>query len=92
LCVKDYMTKAENACFNSSGDLYSINGAPTTTQPSSMVASVDLWHQRLGHPQAATPSNLLSEFSILCNRDPHDILVCESCQLGKHVCLPFSTS
>jgi hypothetical protein len=86
------MTKAEIPRFNSSGDLYSINGAPTITQPSSMVALVDLWHQRLGHPQAAMLSNLLSEFSILCNKDPHDFLVCESCQLGKHVSLPFSTS
>ena len=41
LSVKDYITKAEIARFNSSGDLYSINGAPTTAQPSSMVASVD---------------------------------------------------
>jgi hypothetical protein len=64
LFVKDYMTNAEIARFNSSGDLYSINGAPTTAQSSSMAASVDLWHQRLGHPQDATLSNLLSEFSI----------------------------
>jgi hypothetical protein len=92
LSVKDYLTKAEIACFNSSGDLYSMNGARTTAQPSSMVASVDLWHQRLGHPQAATLSNLLSEFSILCNKDSCDPLVCESCQLGKHVRLPFSPS
>jgi hypothetical protein len=86
------MTKAEIACFNSFGDFYSINSAPTAAQPSSMAASVDLWHQRLGHPHAATLSNLLSEFSILCNKDPHDISVCESCELGKHVRLPFSTS
>jgi hypothetical protein len=45
LSVKDYMTKAEIARFNSSKDLYSINDAPTTAQPSSMVALVDQWHQ-----------------------------------------------
>jgi histone deacetylase 1/2 len=57
-----------------------------------MMASVDLWHQRLGHPHTATLSSLLSEFSIPCNRDTHSLQICESCQLGKHVRLPFNTS
>jgi hypothetical protein len=38
LSVKDYMTKVEIAHFNSSGDIYYINDAPTIAQPSSMVA------------------------------------------------------
>jgi hypothetical protein len=35
---------------------------------------------------------LLSEFCLPCNKDLHDPLVCESCQQGKHVRLPFSSS
>ena len=92
LSVKDLQTKEEIARFNSSGDLYSINGAPAASPPSSMMASVHLWHQRLGHPNAVTTSTLLSEFSLPCNNDHHDPLVCESCQQGKHVHLPFRSS
>ena len=57
-----------------------------------MLASADLWHHRLGHPHAAVLSSHLSEFSIPCNRNSHDPLVCESCQQGKHVRLPFTSS
>jgi histone deacetylase 1/2 len=92
LSVKDYLTKAEIARFNSSGDLYTIHGTSTVAQPSSMLASVELWHQRLGHPNTATMSSLLSDFSIPCNKDTHEPSTCESCQQGKHVRLPFSSS
>jgi histone deacetylase 1/2 len=92
LSVKDFRTKEEIARFNSSGDLYSLHGAPTNAPPTSMVASVDLWHRRFGHPNNATLSSLLSEFAIPCNRDTHHPATCESCQQGKHVRLPFSSS
>ena len=92
LSVKDFQTKTEIIRFNCSGDLYSLHGIPAPAEPSSMMASVNLWHQRLGHPHATTLSSILSEFSIPCNRDSHNPTVCESCQLGKHVRLPFSTS
>jgi hypothetical protein len=92
LSVKDYLTKVEIARFNSSGDLYSLHGAPAATPPSSMMASVNLWHQRLGHPNNTILSSLLSEFSIPCNNDRHDPSICESCQKGKYVRLPFSSS
>lgn len=87
-----YLTKAEIARFNSSGDLYSLNGVPAATPPTSMLASVDLWHRRLGHPNPAVLASMLSEFTIPCNRDSHNSVFCESCQLGKHVRLPFSSS
>ena len=56
LFVKDLLTKAEIAQFNSSGDLYSVHGAPTIDQHSSMLTSTDLWHHRLGHPHTAVLS------------------------------------
>ena len=68
LSVKDYLTKAEIARFNSSGDLYSLNGVPAATPPTSMLASVDLWHRRLGHPNPAVLASMLSEFTIPYNR------------------------
>jgi hypothetical protein len=42
LSVKDYLTKVENARFNSSGDLYTLHGAPAADPPTSMAASIDL--------------------------------------------------
>jgi hypothetical protein len=92
LSVKDFLTKEEIARFDSSGDLYSINGAPAASPPSSMLARVALWHQRLGHPNKAIMSSLLSDFEIPCNKDSHNSSVCESCQTGKHVRLPFGSS
>jgi hypothetical protein len=85
LSVKDYLTKAKITCFNGSGDLYSLHGVHAVAPPTSMVASVDLWHHRLGHPNNVVLSSLLSKFSIPCNRDSHNSSLCESCQLGKHV-------
>jgi hypothetical protein len=44
--------------YNSSGDLYPLHGAPTST-PQAMIASVNLWHRRLGHPNKTTVSSML---------------------------------
>jgi hypothetical protein len=90
--VKDFLAKTEIARFNSSRDLYSLQGAPMAAQPSSMVASVDLWHQHLDHPHTASLSSLLSDFAIPCNKNIHNSGTCSSCQQGKHVHLPFSSS
>jgi hypothetical protein len=76
--MKDYQTKDKIAHFNSSGELYSLHGAPIAAPPTSLVASVDLWHQCLGHPHTATLSTLLSDFSIPSNRDSHNSSVYES--------------
>ena len=92
LSVKDFHNKTEIARFDSSDDLYSINGGLAAAPPSSMLATVDLWHRRLGHPNSVTLSFLLSDFSIPCTKDSHNSTLCESCQQGKHVRLPFSSS
>jgi hypothetical protein len=73
LSVKDCRTKDEIACFNSSGDLYSLHGAPDAAPLASMMVSVDIWHQCLEHPHSANLSSLLSEFSIPCNQDTHNL-------------------
>jgi hypothetical protein len=79
LSVNDYQTKEDFAHFNSSGELYSLHGAPTAAPPMTLVTSIDLWCQHLSHPHTATLSSLLSDFSIPCNRDSHNSSVCESC-------------
>ena len=91
LSVKDLTTGEVLARYNSTGDLYSLHGAPTST-PRAMLASVDLWHRRLGHPNKTTLSSLLQEFCIPSSSVPHNPSLCNACQCGKHVRLPFGTS
>ena len=61
--MKDYQTKAKIARFNSTGELYSLHGVAVAAPPTSMVASIDLWHRRFGHPNAVVLASMLSEFS-----------------------------
>jgi hypothetical protein len=91
LSVKDLKTAEVLARYNSSGNLYPLHGAPTST-PQAMIASVDLWHRRLGHPNKHIVSSLLQEFSISSDSSSHDSSVCNACQCGKHIILPFGTS
>jgi hypothetical protein len=91
LSMKDLQTGKLLARYNSSGDLYPLYGAPTST-PQAMIASVELWHRRLRHPNKTTLSSLLQEFCIPSISSPHDSSVCNACQCGKHIRLPFNTS
>ena len=91
LSVKDLTTEAVLARYNSTGDLYPLHGAPTSTSRA-MLASVDLWHRRLGHPSKNTLTSLLQEFCIPSSSSPHNPSLCNACQCGKHVRLPFGTS
>jgi hypothetical protein len=53
-------------------------------------SGVSLWHQRLGHPGHRVLSRILQNFQFECKKaDAH---VCSSCQIGKHVRLPFNNS
>ena len=91
LSVKNLATGEVLARYNSTGDLYPLHGAPTST-PRAMLASVHLWHRRLGHANKATLSSVLQEFCIPSSSVPHDSSLCNACQCGKHDRLPFGTS
>jgi hypothetical protein len=73
LSVKDCRTKDKITRFSSSSDLYSLHGAPEAAPLASMMASVDIWHKCLEHPHSANLSSMLSEFSIPCNGDTHNL-------------------
>ena len=84
--VKDLQTRRVILRSNSSDGLYTV---PATPQ-ANLVTSTDLWHHRLGHPGAAALHLLRHNNSISCNKSAHTL--CHSCQLGKHVRLPFGNS
>jgi hypothetical protein len=90
LSVKDLKTTPVLARYNSLGDLYPLHGAPTSTSHA-VLASIDLWHRLPGHPNKQTLLSLLQEFSIPSSSS-HDSSLCNACQCGKHVRLPYGTS
>lgn len=58
----------------------------------SNCVSEDIWHARLGHPQAATTEALHSQGLIQISTKSMTQSLCESCQLGKSSKLPFVSS
>lgn len=92
LSVKDLHTKNVIIRCNSRGDLYPLHWLPpapcafSITTPSSTV-----WHRRLGHLGNQALSHLASASYISYTKISTDTL-CHACQLGRHVCLPFSPS
>ncbi|GJU82591.1 ribonuclease H-like domain-containing protein [Tanacetum coccineum] len=88
--VKDYRTRQLLIRCDSTGDLYPFR--PTTAQPTALISvSPSTWHQRLGHPGNEVLCFLVSNNYISCNNSK-SMTLCHACQLGKHVCLPFSLS
>jgi hypothetical protein len=78
LSVKDLKMEEVLARYNSPSDLYPLPGANASTQHA-MIASVHLWHRRLGHPNKTTLSSLLRDFYIPSSSVPHDSSLCNAC-------------
>jgi hypothetical protein len=71
---------------NSAGDLYTISSAVPVVAHAMLAASTSLWHR----PGPAVLASLRKNNLISCNKV--DASLCHASQLGKHVCLLFSTS
>jgi hypothetical protein len=88
-CIKDFHTCQVKLRCNSNGDLYPLQ--PLTHQAlHATAASVDLWHQQLGHPGRDQLAAALRSFPFSCTKSATH--TCRACQLVKHVWLPFSSS
>jgi histone deacetylase 1/2 len=84
--LKDLHTKAVLLRCDSTGDLYPIFSPAHQRQALPAISiTKDTWHRRLGHPAVSSAFNK----SFPCNQTDR---LCQACQLGKHVRLPFSTS
>ncbi|CAI0549132.1 unnamed protein product, partial [Linum tenue] len=60
------------------------------TPPRAFVASLNLWHQRLGHANLRAVRQLLSSHHIKYSSDSSSL--CHGCSLSKIHKLPFPTS
>jgi transposase InsO family protein len=92
--IKDLHSKKEIMRSSNGGDLYSL-GPTTVAAPVALTASSpspDVWHRRLGHLSHQSLARVLSDFSIPCTNKVTHNGVCDACQRGRHVRLPFSSS
>jgi hypothetical protein len=79
------MLRCEN-----SGDLYPLRQPQHQALTASSSPTVELWHNRLGHPGSRALHQILQSFDFQCNKSAAHS--CHHCQLGKHVRLPFASS
>lgn len=93
LSVKDLHARNVIIRCDSPGPLYTIQLLPSPTQSPALLAAslATLWHRRLGHPGREDLHKLASSSFIPCNRVSSQT-ICQSCQLGHHTRLSFSTS
>jgi hypothetical protein len=64
--------------------------SPYVAPVAALAVSASTWHCHLGHLGGDAMSKLLSDFSVVCSRCTHDF--CHTCQLGRHICMPFTSS
>ena len=90
--MKDLQTRQTILRSDSTGDLYPV--FPTSNKLTSghsalFSTSSNTWHRRLAHLSNQSMSSLISSKFLSCNK--HDLShVCDACQIGKQIKLPFS--
>ncbi|XP_074267321.1 uncharacterized protein LOC141590649 [Silene latifolia] len=92
--VKDLKTGMPIMRSPSTGDLYPLLSSHQTvsTTPQAFTAFPSTtWHSRLGHPGSAIFNSLRTNKHISCS-PINRFSLCHSCQLGKHIKLPFHAS
>ena len=88
--VKDFWTRRLLLCCNSTGELYPFH--PSTTTPAALLStSQSTWHRRLGHP-GDDVLRLLALNKLISYNKTKSMTLCNACQLGKQVRLPFLLS
>ncbi|GKD28863.1 ribonuclease H-like domain-containing protein [Tanacetum coccineum] len=75
-CVKDFLTRWVLLRCDGTGDLYPVT--KPFTIPHAFLASQYMWHQRLGHPRSEVLHRVLSDNSILCNKEK-PLVLCHAC-------------
>ncbi|XP_074314501.1 uncharacterized protein LOC141649717 [Silene latifolia] len=93
--VKDLKTGTPIMRRHSTGDLYPLlptsHAPPATPHHALTAVPTTTWHGRLGHPGSTIFNSLCTNKTISC-QPMNSLSICQSCQLGKHVKLPFHNS
>jgi hypothetical protein len=89
--VKDLTTKEFLLSGQSKDGLYVLSASSATALPqaflsTSVPASADIWHRRLGHPSSRILSLLTSNKKVVYNSRPLNFQ-CHACSLEKTSCL-----
>jgi hypothetical protein len=89
--IKDLHTKMEMLRCDSDDDLYHLHLRPSKALHAA-TNNIELWHKRLSHPDRDCLLQALRSFNFdfACNKTASH--VCQACQLGTHVRLPFCSS
>ncbi|KAJ6866233.1 Retrovirus-related Pol polyprotein from transposon TNT 1-94 [Populus alba x Populus x berolinensis] len=92
-CVKERKTGQPLITGRRKGDLYVLHNSPELHFSYRFkTGSAEVWHQRLGHPQASAVQLLKNKGLIDVTGAMKTEQLCDSCQLGKLSKLPFSHS
>ena len=59
---------------------------------SSSSPSLEMWHNRLGHPSFDVVQQVLSSNKLSCSSYSRETTVCDSCQMAKSHQLPYQRS
>jgi hypothetical protein len=95
LSVKDLTNRNVIVRSNSTNPLYTMHLSGSVTPSSGTAVALTAmapttWHRHLGHLGFDALSSLSRSSFIHCSSNKHDL--CHTCQLGKHMRLPFSSS
>jgi hypothetical protein len=97
-CVKDQATRRLLLHGSSHNGLYPVpcpvssSCSSSRVALSSVTASANLWHRRLGHPSSSIVESVVRSNNLACAPHPSSSLVCDPCQCDKVHQLPFNNS
>ncbi|CAL9769295.1 unnamed protein product, partial [Musa acuminata subsp. burmannicoides] len=84
--VTDLSTGASLVQGQSKDNVYEWPSLPQIQQPtaySSVAASIDVWHRRLGHPSLPIQNKLLSRYSLPTLTNNRVVTYCDACLHNK---------
>jgi hypothetical protein len=86
--IKDLHTKMEMLQCDSDDELYPLNFQPSKALHTT-TNNIELWHQHLDHLGGDCLLQTLRSFHFKFNCNKTTSHICQACQLGEHVRLPF---
>jgi hypothetical protein len=90
--IKDRRTRTILLKGRCVGGLYPLPVEEIKQVCSAATCSINIWHNRLGHPAHRIVKKVVSSNNLLCSQESVRELVCDACQQAKSHQLPYSRS